>query len=45
MTETRTLACPSCGALNTPDDDFCGACGEYLGWEDAAKGPEPVPEP
>lgn len=25
-------ACPTCGASNGPDDDFCGNCGAYLGW-------------
>ncbi|MEW2624686.1 zinc ribbon domain-containing protein [Streptomyces sp. NPDC048106] len=25
-------ACPACGASNSPDDDFCGNCGAYLGW-------------
>ncbi|MGX5697308.1 NADase-type glycan-binding domain-containing protein [Agromyces soli] len=33
MTEVGTISCPSCGAENALDDDFCGACGEYLGWE------------
>jgi RNA polymerase subunit RPABC4/transcription elongation factor Spt4 len=44
MTDARTRACPSCGTLNTEDDDFCGACGEYLGWEAAATAPQHEPE-
>lgn len=32
-------ACPSCGASNSPTDDFCGNCGAYLAWSD----PKPAP--
>jgi predicted nucleic acid-binding Zn ribbon protein len=31
--------CPQCGAQVGPTDDFCGNCGNYLGW-----GGQPVPE-
>src|SRR5690242_13701887 len=24
--------CPVCGTLVSPTDDFCGNCGNYLGW-------------
>lgn len=42
--------CPDCGASNGATDDFCGNCGGYLGWSDAAAtaartGPEPEPAP
>ncbi|TWF95508.1 NADase-type glycan-binding domain-containing protein [Saccharopolyspora dendranthemae] len=26
-------SCPTCGAQVARDDDFCGTCGTYLGWE------------
>jgi hypothetical protein len=32
-------ACPACGASNEATDDFCGNCGGYLGWSDAAPSP------
>ncbi|WP_329191601.1 MULTISPECIES: zinc ribbon domain-containing protein [unclassified Streptomyces] len=39
-------ACPVCGASNEPTDDFCGNCGSYLGWSDAAATREtPPPQP
>ncbi|MEV1024947.1 zinc-ribbon domain-containing protein [Streptomyces sp. NPDC050264] len=28
--------CPACGASNGETDDFCGNCGNYLGWSDEA---------
>ncbi|MGW1681946.1 NADase-type glycan-binding domain-containing protein [Saccharopolyspora sp. NPDC002376] len=27
------LSCRTCGSQVSPDDDFCGTCGAYLGWE------------
>ncbi|MFB6668219.1 zinc ribbon domain-containing protein [Streptomyces parvus] len=44
-------SCPACGTANGESDDFCGNCGNYLGWssEPVRRGrtpePEPVPEP
>ena len=28
------IVCTACGSDNAPDDDFCGACGAYLKWDD-----------
>lgn len=40
-----TRPCPSCGAANAEDEDFCGSCGTYLGWSTRARPGEPAPEP
>ncbi|MCG7528728.1 zinc-ribbon domain-containing protein [Streptomyces sp. OfavH-34-F] len=47
-----TRPCPSCGAANADDEDFCGSCGTYLGWASRSTGPaapprtdEPAPRP
>ncbi|MYX02191.1 zinc ribbon domain-containing protein [Streptomyces sp. SID8378] len=48
-------SCPACGTANGESDDFCGNCGNYLGWSsepvrrgrtrEPEPGPEPGPEP
>ena len=25
--------CPLCGAVNSADNEFCGSCRAYLGWD------------
>lgn len=40
-----TRPCPSCGAANAEDEDFCGSCGTYLGWSTRARPGAPAPEP
>ncbi|MEV5601400.1 zinc ribbon domain-containing protein [Streptomyces sp. NPDC052299] len=42
-----TRPCPSCGAANAEDEDFCGSCGTYLGWSTRTRpgGPRPTPAP
>lgn len=30
------IVCGTCGARNGPGEDFCGQCGTYLEWDDAA---------
>ncbi len=37
--QTITAGCPTCGAPDTRQDDFCPACGEYLRWEATAEHP------
>ncbi|MCM2415347.1 hypothetical protein [Streptomyces sp. RKAG290] len=37
--------CPDCGASNGATDDFCGNCGGYLGWSDAATAAQTEPAP
>ncbi|MDI2031948.1 hypothetical protein QFW96_25215 [Saccharopolyspora sp. TS4A08] len=38
-------SCPTCGAQVARDDDFCGTCGTYLGWEaDTGQAPPPPSE-
>lgn len=37
-----TRSCPQCGARAGDSDDFCGNCGNYLGW---GAGPEDTAEP
>ena len=37
--------CPQCGARNAQDEQFCGACGTYLEWEEGAPAPEGDAEP
>ncbi|NEC66962.1 zinc ribbon domain-containing protein, partial [Streptomyces sp. SID9727] len=40
-----TRPCPTCGAANAEDEDFCGSCGTYLGWSTRARPGRPRPAP
>ncbi|WP_405938186.1 zinc ribbon domain-containing protein [Streptomyces sp. NBC_00726] len=40
-----TRPCPSCGAANAEDEDFCGSCGTYLGWSTRVRPGGPDAEP
>ncbi|MGW2395799.1 NADase-type glycan-binding domain-containing protein [Kitasatospora sp. NPDC001664] len=37
--------CENCGAPTAWGEDFCGACGAYLSWEDRPRQPEPTAAP
>ncbi|MFF7335813.1 zinc ribbon domain-containing protein [Streptomyces sp. NPDC008163] len=40
-----TRPCPTCGAANADDEDFCGSCGAYLGWSTRIRPGRPGPDP
>ncbi|MGC4949194.1 NADase-type glycan-binding domain-containing protein [Streptomyces sp. DT224] len=40
-----TRPCPTCGAANADDEDFCGSCGTYLGWSTRVRPGGPHPDP
>ena len=36
MTADANLVCRRCGYTNVPGDTFCGSCGAFLEWANAA---------